>query len=146
MKHIHNDLDVFLLVAIGWIGLLSLIFQLFATINPQVAPITEFNNIIIYFGGYNIKAFTPPVTLSEYNISLMISSILLFGFGLRVIVKNGLTKLRYWFLGFQAFYFVCQVLGFIVFGLYPLPAALMSLFAGASIYNFGLELLDKKRQ
>lgn len=143
-RYRHNDLDVFLLVAIGWIGLLAIIFEAFIISITPAALVSEYNNIFLSFGGYNVKAFTPPITLSNYNHGLIFFSVIMFFFGLRTVIKNNTTfRTRIIFLSLQALYFIFQVLGFIVFGLYPLPAALMALLAGAAIYLFGTELLHK---
>jgi uncharacterized membrane protein len=145
MRTRHNDLETFLLIAIGWIGILSIIFELFTVVNPNSTPIlNEFNNITLSFANvYNIKAFTPPITISNYNHFVILSSIPLFILGLYVTLKNGNSKKHTIFLFLQSIYFLCQILGFVMAGLYPIPAALMALLTGGALYVFGTCLLTK---
>lgn len=141
MRRIHNDLDIFLLIAIGWIGILSIIFEVFALQSTTI--LTASSNVSNVTFPWGIKAFTPPVTLSDYNHGLIFSSLFLFSFGWFAIIRNGYhPRRKLLFLHLQAIYFICQVLGFIVFGLFPVPAALMALLAGGAIYNLGVSKLE----
>ena len=121
---------------------MAIVFELFTVGSGAIPIANEFNNITLSFAeGYDIKAFTPPITVSTYNHYVVLSSVFLFCFGFYSVIKNGYSKKYMVFLFLQCIYFLSQVLGFIIMGLYPVPAFLMALFAGGALYNFGMCLL-----
>lgn len=137
IRHI-NDLDVFLLISIGWIAILSTVFEIFGVIDTH----GRLTNMTFAFGeGIFLKAFTPPITLSIYNHILIACSFSLFFVGLYVMCKRTSPFIEKLFLLNQALFFLFQVIGFTVMGLYPVPAALMALLAGAALYKLGDGLL-----
>ena len=137
MKHYRNflTLDGLLLITIGWLSLLSILFE-FASVASKHP-----GSLRTAFFNYNVESFNPPVTLTDWNHLFIVVSAALFAFGMKAVLSNR-PKLEQIFLGGSALFFLAQTVGLVMFGLYPLPAGYSAIFTGYSLYLLTLRLRE----